>query len=109
MSHRSLRFPADTSLRVKYKDELHWARLVNVSTVGARLAQLPPMPKDASVTLCYLDCRIPARVVWAAGRHIGVRFEAPLSPTNVNALRGSGSANVGAWGTSLAGPFRELS
>lgn len=108
MPYRDQRLPTDLGIRVAHCDELYSARLVNVSTTGARL-DLPGrcLPQDALVTLHRLDCRIPARVVWSNGRQTAVHFVTPLSQSSMNFLRGVGGQTSSFWGVKSGG-FTEL-
>ena len=107
MRHRQPRFAADIEVRVECDGSLSRTRLVNVSPSGARLAGLGTLPPGELVVLSYLNARVRARVVWSNERQMGVAFIRPLSQAEVNALRGTDSANAaGSWSSMQ---FRELS
>ncbi|SDE81230.1 PilZ domain-containing protein [Limimaricola pyoseonensis] len=99
MRYREQRYPSDRELRVEHGGQTVRASLVNISATGARLARLGRLPSDAAVTLCHLNLRLPARVVWSNERQTGVRFVMPLGASEVNAFRGAagGFAGPGAW------------
>lgn len=107
MRYRILRYPTDIEVRVERGDELCRARLVNISSTGAKLTQLPLLPAGARVSLCYLHLRFPTEVVWSKERLTGLRFLTPLAEGDLNLLRGAGGHRPGAWGVSH-GSFREL-
>ena len=107
MRHRQPRFAADTQVRVEHAGLLSRARLINVSSSGARLADLGILPRGELVALSYLNTQVRARVVWSNERQTGVAFVQPLSQTEVNSIRGVGGPNAaGSWSSM---PFRELS
>ena len=96
MQSRSTRLPSDTELRVMHADEVFRVLLVNISTTGARLDHLGRLPQDAHVTLSHLQMRVPAYVAWSDDKQTGVRFAAPLSPTDLDIL-GKAVGGEGVW------------
>lgn len=107
MRYRPQRFPADIEVRVERNDEVQRAQLINVSSTGAKLTGLPPLPPETRVTICHLHLRFPAQVLWSKERLTGVRFVTPLSSGDLNLLRGVDGRRTGVWGLSQ-GPLREL-
>lgn len=107
MRYRDQRYPSDIGLRLVCGDALHSVQLVNISTTGARLKCSSRLPKDALVTLQYLNERISARVTWSNEHETGVRFVTLLSQSNVTAIRGASGGPSRGWGIPAQG-FREL-
>ncbi len=95
MRYRDHRFPADKELKVLLQDEVRQASFIDISSTGARLSKLAQLPKDAVVTLCQMQMRIQAKVVWSNERHTGVHFLRPLTPFEVSALRGAAGHGFG--------------
>ena len=109
MRYRDHRWPADTAVRVTYDDEIHNVDLVNISSNGARIEHLEPLPEGSLVTICYLNIRLPARVVRSSDAETGVRFVTSLSAADLSVLRGAKGRHSGSWGASSHQGFRELS
>jgi hypothetical protein len=108
MRHREMRYPCDNDVVVALGDEPRRARLVNLSITGAKLEELGRVPRDALVSLSYMNARITARVVWSNDRHTGLRFMRPLSNAELHGLRGVGGRGAGAWGSANPHGFREM-
>jgi hypothetical protein len=97
MRYREMRHPCDTNLTVFLGDEPRSARLVNISVTGGKLEGLGRAPRDALVTLAYMNARIRARVVWSNDRQTGLRFVLALSNAELQGLRGVAGRGAGAW------------
>ena len=106
MRYRQPRFAADTQVRIGDAAAQSRARLVNISSTGARLADLGVRTRGEMLILSHLSARICVRVVWSNERLTGVAFGQPRSQTQVNSIRGVGdSAASGTWSFK---PLREL-
>ena len=108
MRYRDHRYAADTSVRIAYEDEVENLELLDISSTGARIQHLEPLPLGALVTVCYLHLRVPARVVRSSDTETGVRFVTSLSADDLKAIRGSKGGHFGNWGRSGQHGFREL-
>lgn len=108
MRFRDLRFPCDAELSVALGGEVRRVQVVDASITGARVEGLGPVARGEPVTLCRLEGRHGAVVVWSNGRQAGLRFVPPLTPGQLDALRAVlGAARPGAWGSGSQ-RFREL-
>lgn len=107
MRYRVPRYPANSELGIEHEGTQHRARLVDISSTGARLRGIAALTDDAQVTLCHLYRRIGARVVWSKEHYFGVEFLQPLGAEDLAALRGvmASQMRVGAAGHHS---FREL-
>lgn len=108
MRYRPQRYPARTVVKVLHGAETYPAELTNISATGARLRVPARLPERSQVTLSYLGLRIAALVVWSGEGQIGLRFIAPIAPSELNALRGAVGGRADGWGTSGGFGFREL-
>ncbi len=104
--YRPLRLPTDSCVSLESGSHISRAELIDVSSTGARLSGLAPLPADAQVTLHKLDRRFPAEVVRSDEHHVALRFARPLSDTDVNLLRGVGGGKQ-SWSASQRS-FREM-
>ena len=95
MRHRAERYSADTGVRLAYDYDVDDADLVNISATGARIQHSELLPAGTLVTICYLQVRVPARVVRSNGEETALRFMTPLSASDLNTIRGSRSRNLG--------------
>ncbi len=109
MRYRDMRIPCDTEVTALLGEEGRRVRFVNISGTGARIEGLGRAPRDALVTLVHLNNRISARVAWSNENQTGLRFLVPLSPANINMLRGTGGPKPGTRAPGLPTQFRELS
>ena len=75
------------AVRVFHNNEGHRADAVNVTTGGACLSGVGGLPVDAEVTISYLHLCIRAKVAWSSHCTTGVRFNKPLAPEQLQALR----------------------
>ena len=107
MSYRPLRHPTDSYVSVEYLGAVSRAELINVSSTGARLSGLDPLPADAQVIVRRLDWHFPAIVVRSDEQYVALRFAHPLSDTDINLLRGVGGGKQ-PWSGSQR-TFREMS
>lgn len=89
MQLREERGPTDAAIRVWHENRCHRAVALNISTGGARLGRMPPLPMNAWVTVQYLYLNIRARVVWTNGETTGVSFEKRLTSQQAKALQGA--------------------
>ena len=90
MHEREERFSTDMAIRVFHGEDGHRAHSVNVSIGGACLIGVGGLPEDAEVTIRYLHLCIRAEVAWSSAEETGVRFTIPLTPSQLQELRGSG-------------------
>ena len=109
MRYRETRLPCGTEVAIAFGEEVRRARVINISSSGARVEGLGRLPRDTLVMLAHLGSRIAARVAWSNDRQAGLRFPVPLSAAEVAALRGVGGS-PGGWVLSDGrSRFRELS
>ena len=108
MRYRDLRLPSDAPVEVEDGTRVHRTELIDVSVSGARLARLDGMTRDRPLTLRYLGVRILARVIWSNERQTGVRFVAPLTASEMTALRREASRRPGDAASPGLHGFREL-
>lgn len=94
MRDREKRLPTDTAIRVFHEAQAYRAGAVNISANGAALIGVGGLPRAAKVTILYLHLCIRAEVVWSRAHKTGVRFEAPLTSSEIKALRASGPGRV---------------
>ena len=87
MQERDERLPADVAIRIFHGDQSLRAQVANVSIGGARLSGVGRLPDGAQVTLLYLHLCLRARVMWSDGQDVGVRFQEPLDPAELDVLR----------------------
>ena len=97
MQHRAERYSADTGVRLAYDYDVYDADLVNISATGVRIRFSELLPAGTLVTICHLHVRVPARVVRSNGEETALRFVAPLSASDLIAIRGSKGRTLGNW------------
>ncbi len=108
MRYRNMRYPADSECRVEQNGAVSRVRLVDISPSGARIKGLPAAQSDTRIILCHAFRRISAQVIWSNDRYTGVRFSMPLSPQEVNDIRGVLSSGPGSFGSQGNHGFREM-
>jgi hypothetical protein len=106
MQYRDPRFPSDKQLTVIIRDQVCPAQLINISSTGARLGQIEPLPRNTLLTVSYLLHRFSAQVMWTDGEFTGVRFLVPLSRSELNVLRRDGKRDLRR--RSPPGPFSHV-
>ena len=94
MRDREKRLPTDAAIRVFHEAQAYRADAVNISANGASLIGVGRLPRAAKVTICYLHLCIRAEVAWSTAEQTGVRFAAPLTSSQLKALRASGPGRV---------------
>lgn len=109
MRYRNQRLPSDNDVRLEHDGSVERVQLVDISSSGAKALHLEALPRDALVTVCHLNLRIPARVVWSDDEQTAMRFVRPLSTTDRDVLRGARGGRMAGWGSSAQHGFRELS
>ncbi len=89
MRQREKRSPTEAAIRLWHNNQCHRAIALNISTGGARLDGVAPLPVNAWVTVQYLHLNIRAQVAWTEPGVIGVRFATPLTIEQARALQGA--------------------
>jgi hypothetical protein len=84
-----MRHPTDAAIRVWHENQSFRAVALNISTGGARLGGLAPLPLNAKVTIQYIHLTLRAQVVWRERNLTGVRFMTRLTSKQAYALQGA--------------------
>ena len=87
MRQREYRSPTDAAIRVWHQDQCQRATALNISSGGACLGGMAPLPVNAWVTVQYLHLNIRAHVAWSEPEVVGVNFQTRLTDDQVKALQ----------------------
>lgn len=109
MRYRDQRFPSDKDVWLEHDGSSERVQLADISSSGARLLVLEPLPAGTLVTIRHLHLRVQGRVIRSDEEYTAVRFVMPLSTTDRDVLRGAKGGQMAGWGVSGQHGFREMS